>query len=179
LKGVRKLIKKVKKIIALKETLEKDEGLSEKEKVKIQKRITKLRKRFTHISYDEKLQMEIYFCLWGKHIVVDYNRRKVLVIKGNSPTTLPTNIISFLLAYLILLLIFIVASILGAFDILDENLVLSIAVVMNGTAIILNAMNLLDCRKNWKQLKFLFYLLPFVIMLNMFNLIIDLSKLLE
>lgn len=169
------LEKRVKKIVLLKEKLLKEESLTDKEKVKMEKKIKRMQKRFSHFHEDERLKMDIYFNAFGKHVVVDYDSRRIMVIKGEVPKSFRTQIFSFLLAYLILFLFFLTSVFLGAFGLIEERYVNATSFVMTLGSIVLNVWNLIDGYKWMKEgaLRIFLILLPIIIIYNIINLIID------
>jgi hypothetical protein len=172
--------KKVEKIVLLTEMLSNNDNLSDKKKKKIEKKIVKMKKGFSHIAYDEKLKMEIFFNSWGNHIIVDYENKKVMQINSPPLSKEKANLYSFFLAYFILFLAFIIIIFLGVFEVIENRYVMASTLVMNLASIILNIWNMYDGRKYFAQLKYFYLLLlPIVILFNLFNLINNISDILS
>ncbi len=171
------MIKRVHKIVEMQNKLDRDINLTDKEKVKLEKSIKRMKKRFAYTMKNEKIQMEIFFNSWGSHVVVDYENKKIIKVKGEPPKGLKAHLSSFLLAYLILFIGFTLSVILGAFGIISTNLVTTISLVMNGSSIVLNSWNMIDGRKLFKQYKIFIVLFAIVIPFNIYNFINDFQTL--
>lgn len=176
---MRELVNKVKKIIKMQLRLDKDENLSEIERKKIEKKISRMKKRFFHVITDEENNMEIFFSSWGKHVVVDYKTNTVLGFKGEIPKSFKTNFFSFLIAYMILIFMFLIAIVLSLFGIISDSLLTVIMMVMNGGAVVLNVWNVIDGRELFKKYKLFIVLFAFIIPWNIVCFVGNIKTLME
>jgi hypothetical protein len=158
----------------LQKRLDTDTKLSDKQRVKIMNKITRLRKDFMYAGMEttDDKKMFLFITNFGRQILVD-DYKIVFSTKPKIPTS---PVIPYLLAYGIMLLLFMVASVLNLFGIISDGLVLASSFVLCSAGVVLNVWTLIDSRKLWKKYKFIFVLNALAILMNGFNVYQDILQ---
>lgn len=169
------ILKHVKRIIKLQNLLATKKELTEKEKEKYTKELDKLQKRFllaSRFHTDEK-EYQMFITDWGTRVLVCDNK---IVYKKNTLSSMKNNqTYSFLLAFMILIILYIIVAFLEAFGIVPKNLVMSFSFVLGIAGIALNVWTIISCWKTLKTFRWLLLLNGFAIFMNGFNVVGDLG----
>ena len=166
---------KVKKIIGLQKRLDTKE-LSDKQKKKIKKKISKLSEGFLYVGSEEletePKKLHMFITGWGRQILVeDYK-----IVFKSEPKYPTSPLIPYLLAFAILLILYLTATVLNLFGIISDGLLLSFSFVMSSAGFLLNLWTIYDCRKIMKQYKFLLVVNVLALLLNGFNVYNDIVQ---
>lgn len=167
---------RIKKIIELQKRLDTEE-LNEKQRIKLQKKVTKLSEDlyYTQMETDDTVpkRLLVFITPFGRQIFVeDYKIVYATKPKFNNSS----KILPYLLAFVVLLLLFLVASVLNLFGVVSDGLLNSIAVVLGSAGIVMNLWTLYDSRKMMKQFRSMLYLNIFAILINGANIFYTCTK---
>jgi hypothetical protein len=171
-------VRKVKKILALEKMLLADTNMTDKKRQRINKKIKKLKENLLIAETEtlDRKKLRIFLTMYGIEVLVE-EYDIVLVRRSDKFLNVKNrHLLSYLMAFMCLIIIYLFISGLHIFGVINENLHLSFSLVLSLAGVVLNVWTAFDCRSVFKEFKMMWVITIFAILINVFGATFDILQ---